>query len=91
MNKKIKGILIIINTIMIALSIKWYLKNDEEEPLISLLGQFSALIVIIFENKINSIINANKNTQSAIEVDVKQGDKVNINKNKNSDIKIKTN
>ncbi|BCY29356.1 hypothetical protein [Flavobacterium okayamense] len=90
MSKSVKALLFIINIVMILLSIKWYLKNNEEEPLISILGQLSALIVLLLEGKINTVINANKNVRSKLDLDVSKGDLINANKNENSDIKIKT-
>lgn len=75
---------------MILLSIKWYLIKYEDEPLISIIGQFSALLVIISENKINSFISAKKNIRTNVDIDVVKGDTVNVNKNEDSEIKIKT-
>lgn len=90
MSKAVKIILIIINILMILLSIKWYLKNNEDEPLISILGQFSTLIVLLLEGKINSALNVNKNTRTEVDLDISKGDKINANKNEDSEIKIKT-
>ena len=90
MNKITKKILIILNIGMILLSIKWYLTKYEDEPLISIIGQLSALIVIMSENKINSFISAKKNIRSNVDVDVVKGDTVKVNKNEDSQIKIKT-
>lgn len=75
---------------MILLSIKWYLTKYEDEPLISIIGQLSALIVIMSENKINSFISAKKNIRSNVDVDAAKGDTVKVNKNEDSEIKIKT-
>ena len=90
MSKTIKSLLIILNVVMILLSIKWYLTKYEDEPLISIIGQLSALIVIMSENKINSFISAKKNIRSNVDVDAAKGDTVKVNKNEDSEIKIKT-
>ncbi|PKB17014.1 hypothetical protein [Flavobacterium sp. 5] len=90
MSKAVKTILIIINIVMILLSIKWYLKNYEDEPLISALGQLSTLIVLLLEGKINSALKVNKNVRTKLDMDVSKGDTIKANKNKDSEIKIKT-
>ena len=90
MNKTVKNILYLITISMFLLSIKWYLKNKELEPLISILGQISTFIVLFFENKINSVLNVNKNVRTGLDLDVSKGDKINANENEDSEIKIKT-
>lgn len=90
MNKAVKNILIVINLLMILFSIKWYLKDKEYEPLISIFSQVSALILLFFEGKINSVLNVNKNVKTGLELDVSKGDIINANENEDSEIKIKT-
>lgn len=90
MSKTIKYFLILITSIMLILSFKWYYKNNEEEPLISILGQLLSLLVLLFENKINSSVIALKNKRSNINVDTSKESIVKVSKNEDSDIKIKT-
>lgn len=90
MSKTIKSLLIFITAVMLIISFKWYYKNNEEEPLISILGQFLSLLVLLFENKINASVIAFKNKRSTINVDASKESIVKVSRNEDSDIKIKT-
>lgn len=90
MNKSVKNILYFITISMFLLSIKWYLEKKEYEPLISILGQISAFIVLFFENKIGSTISAKNNDKTDVDIDSSKGDSITIDKNKDSNIKVKT-
>lgn len=90
MNKSVKNILYFITISMFLLSIKWYLEKKEDEPLISILGQIFAFIVLFFENKIGSTINAKNNYKTDVDIDSSKGDSITIDKNKDSNIKVKT-
>lgn len=90
MNIILKYILIAMNLGMIYLSYNWYLENKEFEPLISIIAQITALLVLLFENKLNSFISAKKNIRSNVDIDAAKGDTVKVNKNEDSEIKIKT-
>lgn len=90
MNKNVKNLLLLINIVMLLLAIKWYFEKKETEPLIVILGQFSALVVLLLENKISSSVNAKKNKKTHVEVNASKGDKVDVNENEDSSIRIKT-
>ncbi|MDR6843335.1 hypothetical protein [Flavobacterium granuli] len=89
MSKTIKLLLIVITILMLILSIKWFFEKREDEPLITILGEISALLVLIFENKINSVT-TNKNKRTKINIDALEGSIIKANKNEDSEIKIKT-
>jgi len=73
---------------MLGLAIKWYYKNEEDEPLIAIIGQSATLLVLIFEKSISNIKTKNV-YDSEIEIDFFKGDNVKTKKIKNSKINIK--
>ena len=88
MNKKVKYLIITINIIMIALAFLWYLEGGEKEPLIVILGQIIALLVLLFEKNISKYNYIESSKNSTIEINnISNTDSKNIIK-KSIDSKI---
>ena len=88
MNKLLKTILIILNLLMLSLAIYWYSEKKETEPLISIIGQIIALLVILFENNISKI-RTNKINKSGVNIDTKPGSDIKTSNVTDSQIDIK--
>ncbi len=73
---------------MLGLAIYWYNDKKETEPLIAIIGQIVALLVILFESKISNI-KTKKVTNSKIKVDTEPGSKIHTSGIKDSEIEIK--
>ena len=88
MNKTIKYLIVTINIIMIVLAFSWYLEKKEKEPLIVILGQTIALLVLFFEKNISKYNYIKSSKNSTIKIDnLSNVDSKNIIK-KSTDSKI---
>ncbi|WJS94357.1 hypothetical protein NYQ10_19935 [Flavobacterium johnsoniae] len=89
MNKKIKYIIIALNIIVLVIAVNWYLKDKNEEPLIAIITQFIALIVLFFEEKLSKVTNI-KNENTDIDTDISGDNNVEVMNKKNKDSNIRT-
>ena len=90
MNKTLKFILIVINSIMLILAIYWYNQSGDTEPLISIFGQSAALLTLVFEKQVSKI-NAKKiHNESTVGIDVISGDNITASDINKSKVDIKT-
>lgn len=89
MNKTLKLIIGILNGLMLAIAVKWYIENYEPEPLIAILSQIGSIIILTFERSLSKIV-TKRVEKSQVSVDVHEGTKVKTSDIKDSKIDIKT-
>jgi hypothetical protein len=89
MNKIIKYIIIVLNVLVLIVAINWYFRDKEFEPLIAVIGQFIALLVLFFEDKLSKVINI-KNVNTDIETNILGKNNVDVLNKKNKDSNIRT-
>ena len=89
MNKKVKYLIGVLNIIVLIIAFDWYLKNKDSEPLIVVITQIIALLVLIFEEKLSKVTNI-KNDNTDIDTDISGNNNVEVLNKKNKDSKIRT-
>jgi hypothetical protein len=89
MDKKVKYIIVFLNVLVLILAISWYVEEKEPEPLIAVIGQFIALLVLFFEDKISKVANI-KNVNTEIETDISGEHSIAVLNKKNEGSNIRT-
>ncbi|WP_166925712.1 hypothetical protein [Flavobacterium poyangense] len=89
MNKKVKYIVAVLNIIVLGIAFKWYLENKDSEPLIAVISQFIALLVLVFEERLSKVTNI-KNVNTDIETDISGENSVEVLNKGNKDSNIRT-
>ena len=88
MNKVLKFIIVLINLGMLYLAYEWYLKTNEYEPKIVILGQILAVLGLLFEQKVTEVFTKNIDN-SEVKIERKSTDSIHTENVKDSTIDIK--
>lgn len=88
MNKVLKFIILLINLGMLYLAYEWYLKTNENEPKIVILGQILAVLGLLFEQKVAKVFTKNIDN-SEVKIERKSTDSIHTENVKDSTIDIK--
>jgi len=88
MNKVLKFIIVLINLGMLYLAYEWYLKTNENEPKIVILGQILAVLGLLFEQKVAKVFTKNIDN-SEVKIERKSTDSIHTENVKDSTIDIK--
>lgn len=88
MNKVLKFIIVLINLGMLYLAYEWYLKTNENEPKIVILGQILAILGLLFEQKVTKVFTKDI-YNSEVKIERKSTDSIHTENVKDSTIDIK--